>query len=231
MDILQPLGMSVVEIFLAGEAVLGLGCTQPDYPAGIGFRRLGVTTSEYLKSPGQWLVHSELALLDFLDGGLGWAAVPRRLVAERLASGNLVELTFEACPFTQWNVGLDLLWNSAARGTAAGRGVELVASKTGRPVPVTDDRRRRGISPDHCRDMKAWSNWVSRLPPSQPRPSLKSWACDRPSRPCRADKSPRRLSDRVPFQGFAVVGALCHTRPTISPPSPPGASASAISMP
>jgi DNA-binding transcriptional LysR family regulator len=159
MDILQPLGTSLVEMVLAGDAGLGLGCTQSDYPAGIGFRRLGevtlvnvvraghpltqlstvsfaqladhtklstaaqsrrVTTSEYLKSPRQWLVHSELALLDLLDGGLGWAAVPRRLVAERLASGKLVELTLEAYPFTQWNVGFDLIWNSTAKpGKAA----------------------------------------------------------------------------------------------------------------
>lgn len=158
-DILQPLGASLLEMVLAGNAVLGLGCTQSDYPTGIGFRRLGevtlvnvaradhplaklsslsfaqladhtklstaaqsrrVTTSEYLKSPRQWLVHSELALLALLDGGLGWAAVPRRLVAERLASGSLVELTLEAYPFTQWNVGLDLIWNSAAKpGKAA----------------------------------------------------------------------------------------------------------------
>ncbi len=158
-DILQPLGTSLVEMVLAGDAVLGLGCTQPDYPAGIGFRRLGevtlvnvaradhplagctsisfaqladhiklstaaqsrrVTTSEYLKSPRQWLVHSELALLELLDGGLGWAAAPRRLVAERLGSGHLVELSLEAYPFTQWKVGLDLIWHSAAKpGKAA----------------------------------------------------------------------------------------------------------------
>lgn len=148
-----------METVLAGDAVLGLGCTQSDYPAGIGFRRLGevtlvnvaraddllarfssvsftqlaghtklsaaaqsrkVTTSEYLQSPRQWLVHSELALLELLDGGLGWAAVPRRLVADSLASGKLVELALEAYPFTQSNVGLDLIRNSAAKpGNAA----------------------------------------------------------------------------------------------------------------
>ena len=50
--------------------------------------------------------------------GLGGGT--RRLAAERLGSGHLVELSLEAYPFTQWKVGLDLIWHSAAKpGKAA----------------------------------------------------------------------------------------------------------------
>jgi len=72
-------------------------------------------TSEYLKSPRQWQVQSQVALLELLRQGLGWAIVPRRLVAPELASGALVELQLEAYPHTQWIVGLDLLWKVAAK--------------------------------------------------------------------------------------------------------------------
>ncbi|WP_171016133.1 LysR family transcriptional regulator [Ramlibacter sp. 2FC] len=168
-EILQPLSTPLAEMILAGEAALGLGCPQPDYPAGIGFRRLGevtlvnvvradhplgaiasvsfahladhmklsmaaqsrrVTTSEYLKSPRQWLVHSELALLELLKGGLGWAAVPRRLVADELASGELVELRLEAYPFTQWTVGLDLVWQVDTKPGVAGTWLRVELGNT-----------------------------------------------------------------------------------------------------
>jgi DNA-binding transcriptional LysR family regulator len=67
-------------------------------------------TSEYLKSPRRWAVHSQSVLLDLLKRGLGWAIVPRRLVTDDLQAGNLVDLKLAPYPFTQWRVGLDLVW-------------------------------------------------------------------------------------------------------------------------
>jgi DNA-binding transcriptional LysR family regulator len=72
-------------------------------------------TSEYLKTPRQWTVESYVALIELLRGGLGWAIVPKRLIEAELASGELVELALEAYPFTEWRVGLDLLWNIETR--------------------------------------------------------------------------------------------------------------------
>ena len=72
-------------------------------------------TSEYLKSPRQWRVGSQAVLLDLLKRGLGWAIVPKRLIGEELASGELIELTLEAYPHTQWTIGLDLTWSLEAR--------------------------------------------------------------------------------------------------------------------
>jgi DNA-binding transcriptional LysR family regulator len=167
-EILQPLSTSMLEMVLAEDAALGLGCAQPDYPAGIGFRRLGevllvnvaradhplakmpsvsfaqladhpklspaaqssrVPTSEYLNSPRPWLVHSELALLEMLNAGLGWAMVPHRLVAAGLASGELVELRLEAYPFTQWHVGMDLIWSTHAKPGAAATWLRIELDK------------------------------------------------------------------------------------------------------
>lgn len=67
-------------------------------------------TSEYLKSPRRWVVQSQAALLDFLRCGLGWAIVPKRLVASDLQAGEVVELKLDAYPFTDWRIGLDLVW-------------------------------------------------------------------------------------------------------------------------
>jgi DNA-binding transcriptional LysR family regulator len=75
----------------------------------------GLLTSEYLRSPMQWSVEGESAMRDCLRAGLGWAAVPHRLVADLLRSGECIELKLASYPFTQWNIGLDLLWARATR--------------------------------------------------------------------------------------------------------------------
>lgn len=67
-------------------------------------------TSEYLKSPRRWVFQSQASLLDFLRSGLGWAIVPKRLVAPDLQAGLVTELKLDAYPFTDWRVGLDLVW-------------------------------------------------------------------------------------------------------------------------
>jgi len=72
-------------------------------------------TSEYLSSPKRWYVHSQVALIELLKRGIGWSMVPRRLIAAELAAGELKELQLQAYPFTDWNVGLDLVWRMEAR--------------------------------------------------------------------------------------------------------------------
>lgn len=90
-------------------------------------------TSEYLKSPRRWAVQSQAALVDLLERGLGWAIVPRRLVAQQLQTGELVELQLDAYPFTDWRVGLDMIWAIDAKpGVVA----TWLKSELGR-IPVT----------------------------------------------------------------------------------------------
>jgi DNA-binding transcriptional LysR family regulator len=68
-------------------------------------------TGEYLKSPRSWNVKSYVALLDMLKDGLGWASVPKRMINGELESDELVELKLAAYPFTEWAVGIDLIWS------------------------------------------------------------------------------------------------------------------------
>jgi DNA-binding transcriptional LysR family regulator len=69
-------------------------------------------TGEYLKSPRSWNVKSYTALLDMIKDGLGWASVPKRMIGSELESGELVEIKLAAYPFTEWAVGVDLIWST-----------------------------------------------------------------------------------------------------------------------
>ncbi|MFT4171398.1 MAG: LysR family transcriptional regulator [Rhodocyclaceae bacterium] len=75
-------------------------------------------TREYLNVPRRWHVHSAHALVELIRQGLGWSILPRRLIEAELASGELCELQLEAYPFTDWTVGIDMLWHA---DTQAGR--------------------------------------------------------------------------------------------------------------
>jgi len=72
-------------------------------------------TVEYLKSPRTWQVHSQAVLVQLLKGGVGWTSLPRWAIASELQAGELVELKLEAYPFTEWTVGLDVLWRVDAK--------------------------------------------------------------------------------------------------------------------
>ena len=72
-------------------------------------------TTEYLSSPKKWYVHSQVELIELLKSGIGWSIVPKRLIAAELAAGQLKELQLEAYPFTEWTVGLDLVWRMEAK--------------------------------------------------------------------------------------------------------------------
>jgi DNA-binding transcriptional LysR family regulator len=72
-------------------------------------------SSEYLRSTQVWQAESYLALLEMVRAGLGWATLPRQLIQRELASGELVELQLSAYPYTDWQVGVDLLWSRQRR--------------------------------------------------------------------------------------------------------------------
>lgn len=80
----------------------------------------GLPTSEYLDASCCWRAESYLALLEMTRSGLGWATLPRQLIAAELARGELVALDLVAYPHTEWQVGVDLVWKKAqALGMAA----------------------------------------------------------------------------------------------------------------
>jgi DNA-binding transcriptional LysR family regulator len=87
-------------------------------------------TSEYLKSPKQLFVQSEVALLELLKSGLGWSIVPKRLIADELAAGELVEMELKAYPFTKWTVGLDFIWRTDTKPGAVSNWLKTELSRT-----------------------------------------------------------------------------------------------------
>lgn len=86
------------------------------------FRHLAYTshaqtlpTSEYLQSTQTWYSDSYQSLIHLALAGVGWATVPRQLVLDEIASGELVELDMGAYPFTDWSVNVDVLWRRGRR--------------------------------------------------------------------------------------------------------------------
>lgn len=78
-------------------------------------------TSEYLNGPKQWRMESYLNLTHMLAAGLGWATVPKDLMNDAKVKGQLKELKLVSYPFTEWIVGVDLIWSSNhPLGKAAG---------------------------------------------------------------------------------------------------------------
>ncbi|MDQ4430712.1 LysR family transcriptional regulator [Yokenella regensburgei] len=76
-------------------------------------------TSEYLNSPNHWRVESYLTLMHMLRDGMGWATVPKQLMQELNLHQQLVELQLDAYPFTEWVVGVDLVWSAPLRSGQA----------------------------------------------------------------------------------------------------------------
>ena len=77
-------------------------------------------TSEYLRGPRQWRMESYLNLIHMLSSGLGWATVPKQVLSDSKVKGELVELHLTSYPFTEWMVGVDLIWSTEHRlGKAA----------------------------------------------------------------------------------------------------------------
>lgn len=80
---------------------------------------IAIPTAEYLQSVQAWRADSYAAVIALLHGGLGWATVPRQLILDELASGELVDLQLEAYPHTDYLVGVDLLWGRGAPSSGA----------------------------------------------------------------------------------------------------------------
>ena len=98
---------------------------RPSFDELRGHRRLAyiahssaLPTSEYLQSAQTWHADSYDALVSLARSGVGWATLPRQLILEEIASGELVELQLDAYPFTDWIVSVDLIWR---RGRRLGR--------------------------------------------------------------------------------------------------------------
>lgn len=87
-------------------------------------------TSEYLNSPNHWRVESYLTLMDMLRAGMGWATVPRQLIQALGPNGEFVELQLEAYPYTDWTVGVDLVWSSGLRLGKAGTWLREALGRT-----------------------------------------------------------------------------------------------------
>lgn len=88
-----------------GFADLSDYCQLAFYPHGHA-----IATSEYVISPRHYIVEGYLPLLEMLRNGLGWAMVPYNVVADDIRAGQLREIELTAYPFTDWIVGVDLLW-------------------------------------------------------------------------------------------------------------------------
>lgn len=84
-----------------------------------GSQEKKIATAEYLVSPMIWRVESYSAMLDATMAGLGWASLPREFVHKELASGELVELRQKEYPYTDWIVGVDLLWSKQKKAGKA----------------------------------------------------------------------------------------------------------------
>lgn len=70
-----------------------------------------IATSEYVISPRYYVAEGYLSLLEMLRHNLGWAMVPLSIVAEDVRSDQLRIINLAAYPFTDWIVGVDLLWS------------------------------------------------------------------------------------------------------------------------
>ncbi len=68
-------------------------------------------SGEYFSATSNWQVDNYLALLEMTRGGLGWTSMPRQLILRELEQGELVELSPQAYPHTDWLVGVDLIWS------------------------------------------------------------------------------------------------------------------------
>ena len=75
-----------------------------------GAHSYGLPTSEYLETNHCRHVESYLTLMQMIRSGLGWTTLPRQLVQDELERGEFIELDLVAYPYTDWLVGVDLVW-------------------------------------------------------------------------------------------------------------------------
>ncbi|MBL0946364.1 MAG: LysR family transcriptional regulator [Hydrogenophaga sp.] len=82
-----------------------------------------------------WRTDSHLATLSLVQAGLGWAYLPRRLVAPLVAAGALAEIRFGNIS-NELRVWVDVVWhNERPMGLGAQRFIELMRQATREAAP------------------------------------------------------------------------------------------------
>lgn len=80
----------------------------------------------FILSRQVWKTDSQLATLNLVQAGLGWAVLPRALVEPLIAAGRLVEIAFENAS-RQTRLQIDIVWSrERPLGLAARRYLELI---------------------------------------------------------------------------------------------------------
>ena len=98
-------------------------------------------TQQGVAGKRQWLVNDLGAKRDLLKAGLGWGHMPRHLVGEDLANGELVELERRA-----WHLGPLTFVISQRRGHDLSPCESRLIEFLGKPEPIANEARRRPLS-------------------------------------------------------------------------------------
>lgn len=98
-------------------------------------------TQQGVAGKRQWLVNDLGAKRDLLKAGLGWGHLPRHLVSEDLASGELVELERRA-----WHLGSLTFMISQRRGYDLSPCESRLVELLGKPQCIAKKPRRRSTS-------------------------------------------------------------------------------------
>lgn len=91
----------------------------------------GEKTQQGVAGKRQWLVNDLGAKRDLLNAGLGWGHMPRHLVRDDLASGQLVELERRA-----WHIGSLTFMISQRRGYDLSPSESRLVELLGKPEPI-----------------------------------------------------------------------------------------------
>lgn len=73
-----------------------------------------IYSTEFLDPPSVLKVENYNSMLNAVLSGIGWASIPLSYVQEDISSGNLVELKQYEYPYSDWIVGVDLIWSKQA---------------------------------------------------------------------------------------------------------------------
>ncbi len=104
-------------------------------------------TQQGVAGKRQWLVNDLGAKRDFLKAGLGWGHLPRHLVGEDLANGELVELERHA-----WHLGPLTFVISQRRGYDLSPCESRLVELLGKPQRIPKKARRQAVSGKGAKD-------------------------------------------------------------------------------
>ncbi|QPF72413.1 LysR family transcriptional regulator [Roseateles sp. DAIF2] len=110
----------------AGRARLRLEELVEQRQIAVARRDAGGDDPRVLLSRKLWRTDSHLASLSLVQAGLGWAFLPRRMVAPLLAAGSLLQIEFENAS-NEVRLWVDVVWlKDRALGLGARRFIELM---------------------------------------------------------------------------------------------------------